>query len=57
MTKRFITDDELTIATAMVSEAMLRSLPEPEECTGQFTTQFEEKIEKLKKEVPRCRWK
>ena len=49
MTKRFITDDELTIATAMVSEAMLRSLPEPEECTGQFTTQFEEKIEKLKK--------
>ena len=49
MTKRFITDEELTIATAMVSEAMLRALPEPEECTGQFTVQFEEKIEKLKK--------
>lgn len=58
MTKRFITDDELTIATAMVSEAMLRSLPEPEECTGQFTTQFEEKIEKLKKEAARkANWK
>lgn len=49
MTKRFITDDELTIAAAMVSEAMLRALPEPEECTGQFSAQFEERIEKLKK--------
>ena len=58
MTKRFITDEDLTIATAMVSEAMLRSLPEPEECTGQFTTQFEEKIDKLKKEAARkANWK
>lgn len=58
MTKCFITDDELTIATAIVSEAMLRSLPEPEECTGQFTTQFEEKIEKLKKSAARkATWK
>ena len=58
MTKRFITDDELTIATAMVSDAMLRALPEPEECIGQFTTQFEEKIEKLKKAAARkASWK
>lgn len=49
MTKRFITDEELVVATTMVSEAMLRALPEPEECIGQFTAQFEEKIEKLKK--------
>ena len=58
MTKRFITDEDLTIATAMVSEAMLRSLPEPEDCTGQFTSQFEEKIEKLKKAAARkANWK
>lgn len=58
MTQRFITDDELTIAAAMVSEAMLRSLPEPEECTGQFSSQFEEKIEKLKKTaVRKANWK
>lgn len=58
MTKQFITDEELTIATAMVSEAMLRSLPEPEECTGQFTIQFEEKIEKLKKTaIRKANWK
>lgn len=58
MTKRFITDEELAIATAIVSETMLRSLPEPEECTGQFTAQFEEKIEKLKKTaVRKANWK
>lgn len=58
MTKRFITDEDLAIATAMVSEAMLRSLPEPDECTGQFTAQFEEKIEKLKKVAARkVSWK
>ncbi len=58
MTKRLITDEELAIATAMVSDAMLHSLPEPEECTGQFTSQFEEKIEKLKKTTARkANWK
>lgn len=53
MTKRFITDEELVVATTMVSEAMLRALPEPEDCIGQFTAQFEEKIEKLKKTAVR----
>ena len=58
MTKRFITDEELVVATTMVSEAMLRTLPEPEECTGQFTAQFEEKIEKLKKTAAsKANWK
>ena len=58
MTKRFITDEELAIAAAMVSEAMLRALPEPEECIGQFTAQFEEKIEKLKKTaVRKANWR
>lgn len=58
MTMRFITDEELVIATTMVSEAMLRALPEPEECTGQFTAQFEEKIEKLKKTAAsKANWK
>ena len=58
MTMRFITDEELAIATTMVSEAMLRALPEPEECTGQFTAQFEEKIEKLKKTaVRKANWR
>ena len=58
MTKRFITDEELVVATTMVSEAMLRALPEPEECMGQFTAQFEEKIEKLKKTAARkASWK
>ena len=58
MTKRFITDEELVVATTMVSEAMLRALPEPEECIGQFTAQFEEKIEKLKKTaVRKANWK
>lgn len=58
MTKRFITDKELTIAAAMVSESMLRALPEPEECTGQLTAQFEENIEQLKKTAARkAGWK
>lgn len=58
MTKRFITDEELVIATTMVSEAMLRALPEPEECTGHFTPQFEKNIEKLKKAAARkVSWK
>lgn len=58
MIKRLITDEELSIAAAMVSDSMLRSLPEPEECTGVFTAQFEEKIEKLKKTATRkSNWK
>lgn len=58
MTKRFITDEELVIATNMVSEAMLRALPEPGDCTGHFTAQFEERIEKLMKTAARkASWK
>ena len=53
MIKRFITDEELTIATALVSESMLRALPDPEDCTGYFTVQFEARIEQLKKTVAR----
>lgn len=45
MIKRFITDEELTIATALVRESMLRALPDPEDCTDHFTVQFEARIE------------
>ena len=50
MTKRFITDEELVVATTMVSEAMLRALPEPEDCIGQFTAQFEEKNREIEED-------
>ena len=53
MIKRIITDEALKIATAMVSEAMLCTLPEPEDCVGQFTPQFDERIERLKKTAER----
>lgn len=53
MIKRFITDEELTVATALVRESMLRALPDPEDCTDHFTVQFEARIEQLKKTVVR----
>ena len=53
MIKRMITDEELISATASVRDAMLRTLPEPEDCTGAFSAQFEEKIRKLKKAAER----
>lgn len=53
MTTRIISDEDLIVATALVSESMLRALPEPEECTGHFSAQFEERIEKLKKSAER----
>lgn len=53
MTKRIITDEELISATTLVRDSMLRTLPEPEDCTGEFSAQFEEKIRKLKKTAER----
>ena len=53
MIKRIITDEELIAATALVRESMLRTLPEPEDCTGEFSAQFEEKIRKLRKVAER----
>ena len=53
MITRIITDEELISATALVRDSMLRTLPEPEDCTGEFSAQFEEKIRKLKKAAER----
>ena len=53
MMRRIITDEELISATALVRESMLYTLPEPEDCTGAFTAQFQEKIRKLKKTAER----
>lgn len=53
MMRRIITDEELISATALVQESMLCTLPEPEDCTGEFSAQFEEKIRKLKKAAER----
>ena len=41
------TDAELAIAAEAVSNAMLHSLPEPEECKHEFSADFERKMEKL----------
>ena len=49
MIKRIITDEELICATASVRDGMLRTLPEPQDCGGEFSAQFEEKIRKAKK--------
>lgn len=49
MITRYISDEDLIAATALVSDSMLRALPEPEDCVGQFSKQFEERIEQLKK--------
>jgi len=53
MIQRMITDEELISATALIRESMLRTLPEPEDCTGAFSAQFEVKIVKLKKTAER----
>lgn len=53
MITRYISDEDLIAATALVSDSMLRALPEPEDCVGQFSKQFEERIEKLKKSAVR----
>lgn len=53
MITRYISDEDLIVATALVSDSMLRALPEPEDCVGQFSKQFEERIEKLKKATVR----
>ena len=41
------TDEELSIAAGKVREAMLKSLPEPEECKHEFSPEFVRKMEKL----------
>lgn len=53
MITRMISDEELVKATALVREAMISSLPEPQDCTGEFSEQFEERIKKLKKTTAR----
>lgn len=53
MITRYISDEDLIAATALVSDSMLRALPEPEDCVGQFSKQFEERIEQLKKSAIR----
>lgn len=53
MITRMISDEELVKATALVQAAMLASLPEPEDCTGEFSEQFEVRIDKLKKTAKR----
>lgn len=53
MITRYISDEDLIAATALVSNSMLRALPEPEDCVGQFSKQFEERIELLKKSAIR----
>ena len=41
------TDAELAVAAVKVCEAMLNSLPEPEECKREFSAEFEQKMKKL----------
>ena len=53
MITRMLSDEELINATALVREAMVSSLPEPQVCTGEFSEQFEERIKKLKKTAER----
>ena len=53
MITRMLSDEELINATALVREAMVSSLPEPQACTGEFSEQFEERIKKLKKKAER----
>ena len=40
---------QMKAAAAALREAMLASLPEPEDCPADFTPEFEEKIEALQK--------
>lgn len=48
MRSRILSDQELSLAAGAVRDAMLHTLPQPQECTGTFSSQFEEKIEHLK---------
>ena len=45
-----ISDNQLKLAAAQVRGAMLSSLPEPQDCAGQFTEEFERKIQNLKQQ-------
>ena len=53
MTCRIISDEELISAAALVRTPMLDALPNPQECTGQLSSRFEEQIESLKKTMTR----
>ena len=45
-----ISENQLKLAAAQVREAMLSSLPEPQDCAGQFTEEFERQIRNLKQQ-------
>lgn len=49
MSKIIITDDALRLAAASVREAMLSTIPAPEECRHTFSLEFEAKMEQLMK--------
>ena len=42
-----VTDDVIIQAAKRVGEAMLASLPEPEDCTHEFSPEFERSMERL----------
>lgn len=43
-------ENQLKLAAAQVRGAMLSSLPEPQDCAGQFSEEFERKIRNLKQQ-------
>lgn len=51
MSKTVLTDEALRGAAAEVREAMLRSMPAPEECVHEFSAEYEAKTERLIKRV------
>ena len=50
MILRKFSENELKLAAAQVRGAMLSSLPEPQDCTGQFSEEFERKIQNLRQQ-------
>lgn len=50
MILRKFSENELKLAAAQVRGAMLSSLPEPQNCTGQFSEEFERKIQNLRQQ-------
>ncbi len=50
MILRKFSENELKLAAAQVRGAMLSSLPEPQDCTGQFSDEFERKIQNLRQQ-------
>lgn len=54
LTEEMLTDEVLRQAAEQYAEAVINSLPTPEECNHKFSKQFEEKMQSLLQSKTLC---